>query len=228
MRRLAEAYVRSTGADPGDGVPAGLLCEAGHSTPYAFVVGPGTDERTARLERFETGALRDGALPFVKLGPNAPYLTPVFKVAAPRRPGKPGISASKRRSTLESFRTRGHQESYFAEVVALLSRPRLELPGGEVAEGPEGTDALDHAVTHIDGQALKRTPLLAVRTTQGLPGEDPRFNRWFAASPDRLGVYLTKDTPPTRGEQICPLCTTRAVLLPNALSGAGLNLANAV
>ncbi len=226
MRRLAESYVRSTGADPGDGVPAGLLCEAEHKAPYVYVLGPGGDERTARLERFEAGAIPTRSLPFLHKGRQAPFLTPVFKVSYYPKPDRPGIAVSRRASTLRFFRDCQDGEGYFPDVLEILEASRLELPGGGMADRGEGISALDLAVDFIDAKATKQTVVLAIRTDRGLPGEDGRFRRWFATCRERLGVYLHKRAEPSDTERACPLCGADAVLFPNAVAGAGINVAN--
>ena len=78
-----------------------------------------TAEGVARLDRRELDDGESWRLPFIKVAPNAAYLTPVFKVER-----KKGISESERRTTNKLFSSLrelgGDTADYFTAVVEVL------------------------------------------------------------------------------------------------------------
>src|SRR5207244_2239887 len=99
-------------------------------------------------------------------------------------------------------------------------RPKIKI-NEQVKEAPGG--AFQAAIHLIDE---KRTVLLAFEDEQGhLPGEVPEYVDYLQGVLART-KYATLQIP-ARDGQTCSLCGCGPVMVyPNALRGAGINLAN--
>ncbi|MGO8746920.1 MAG: TM1802 family CRISPR-associated protein [Thermoguttaceae bacterium] len=195
-----------------------------------------TAEGVARLDRRELDDGESWRLPFIKVAPNAAYLTPVFKVER-----KKGISESKRRTTNKLFSSLrelgGDTADYFTAVVEVLESTLFCTPG--CADPAAVTDAFGAAVAAVvkceergahggSAESKKLTPLLCVAVDANgdvWPGDDTRHVRWLLATPERATIYQsTSLADPDDAE--CPLTGQRGRLYSNALAGAGLNFVN--
>ncbi|HNV70349.1 MAG TPA: TM1802 family CRISPR-associated protein, partial [Candidatus Ozemobacteraceae bacterium] len=117
--------------------------------------------------------------------------------------------------------------SYFREITSNLARPRLRLPDqAEITwKDHDYGSSLEAAVDRIDA---RQTIFLAVADSLGkLPGERLEYCSYLqeeVLSGDRYVTGAASAHP----KATCPLCHVIDVpVYPNALKGAGINLANA-
>src|SRR5262249_53356385 len=143
----------------------------------------------------------------------------------PASKGKPpGPSIKTQQTTLKAFQTIAGQgqpwSNYFRAAHECWSRPKVRFAGRDVAAGG---GAFQKAVELIDE---KRAVLLAYREPDGkLPGE---VQEYVAYLQQTLAAtkYSTGSVPPVPAKA-CALCgQSPVVVYPNALKGAGINLAN--
>ena len=110
---------------------------------------------------------------------------------------------------------------YFAEAHDCFTRPKLHnAMTGAIIDSKDG--ALREAIAAIPE---KRTVLLCYKTPAGeLPGNVHAYQAYLM---DVLATtkYTTAKAPEVV-DQRCALCGTPAAVLPNAIKGAGINLAN--
>jgi CRISPR-associated protein Csh1 len=157
-------------------------------------------------------------------GSQAAALGPVLKRSAPSKSKDAGPSVKIQRTTLEAFEeiaSSGQPWSqYFGAAHECFSRPRLRIDG---TIHDAGGTALQAAIRMIEE---KRTVLLAFRDSQGrLPGEVPEYVQYLQGILART-KYATGSASPVEGKT-CALCGRGPVAVyPNALRGAGINLAN--
>ena len=241
MYRMAEAYV-ATGAAFGPDTALddsrrrlALLCERHEPHTPVYVLHPNGSGGVC-LDRRELDSGEAWRLPFIKVAPNASYLTPVFKVDR-----KKGNTASKRATTRRFFQSLVDAQvaaaDYFAAVCGILATTEFQAPGA--IDRYQVDDAFSAAVAAIikterDGpssgstDSKKLTPLLCIAIDsegRAWPGNDDRLVRWLLDAPERLTIYQTKSfSDPENAE--CPLTGRRSRLYSNALAGAGLNFAN--
>jgi CRISPR-associated protein Csh1 len=166
-----------------------------------------------------------GRLPFNQpSGSQAAALGPVIKRSAPSRSKEAGPSVKIQTTTLAEFdkiAQAGQPWSpYFQAARACFLRPKIEI-NGEVINAPGG--AFLAAISRIDE---KRTVLLAFQDERGrLPGEVPEYVEYLQGVLSRT-KYATGAISPCEGKA-CSLCGRQSVTVyPNALRGAGINLAN--
>jgi CRISPR-associated protein Csh1 len=164
-------------------------------------------------------------LPFNQAsGPQAAALGPIIKRSAPSKTREAGPTIKIQETTLKAFAETGQAAEpwspYFASARECFLRPKLAVKG-EVRDAPGG--AFRAAIRLIDE---KRTVMLAFKDEQGrLPGEVPQYVDYLQGKLART-KYATAAFPPLDGKT-CSLCGTGPVAVyPNALHGAGINLAN--
>lgn len=179
------------------------------------------DRQVALLEGADLASLGSHPmvrLPYIQTAPNSPDLGPILKRSLDNMIPKPKPSMLKR----------------------LLKRISKELPVGVSAYGREASDVCSRpklrygGVLHEQGKALvtamqiipeKKTVFLAYRDNEGrLPGQVQPYVDYLRTILGRK--YTTQKALPHDGGA-CPLCGAEEVrVYPNALFGAGLNLAN--
>ena len=191
---------------------------------YSLSVEPQQSEvAVLKASEFKPG---DAAkLPFNQpSGSQSAALGPIIKRSAPPKNKEAGPSPKIQQTTLEVFEKIASSgctwSSYFGAARKCFLLPKIRL-NDEVKDAPGG--ALATAIRLIDE---KRTVLLAFQDESGrLPGEVPEYAEYLQ------GVlaatkYATARIP-AREDQRCSLCGENPVkVYPNALRGAGINLAN--
>jgi CRISPR-associated protein Csh1 len=181
---------------------------------------------TARLDQQEVRADQSYRLPFIKVAPNAAYLTPVFKADV-----KKGLQASKRNTTLKRFEnlatTNNPSAPYFQRIVDALTATTFRSTGDKEARVVE--DAFSAVVEVIVRAKLSgRSPIICVASDADgkiWPGDDVQFVHWLLNARERLSIYETKSVP-NIAQAICPLSGESGELFTNGLTGAGLNFVN--
>jgi CRISPR-associated protein Csh1 len=182
------------------------------------------DDSAAVLSPHDLTREAAAKLPFNKpSGPNSPALGPVIKRMPPSRSNKEGApKLTTQQRTLERFKEIAQEgrpwSAYFRQALSCWTRKNLNVDG-QVIEAKK--NAYQEAVDRI---SEKRTVLLAYRTADGkLPGEVPEYVAYLQETLAR-SKYEVKDNGPRPGH--CALCGTETTVYPNALKGAGLNIAN--
>jgi CRISPR-associated protein Csh1 len=166
-----------------------------------------------------------GRLPFNQpSGSQAAALGPVIKRSAPSKKKPAGPTLKIQQTTLEAFKKiSAAQQSwslYFQAAYDCFLRPKIQV-SEIVRDALRG--ALDAAIRLIDE---KRTVLLAFQDERGrLPGEVPEYVDYLQKVLAQT-KYATSGVPAREGGT-CSLCGCGPVpIYPNALRGAGINLAN--
>ncbi len=198
--------------------------ETTNDKPRYYTLSPDSkDDSVAILEAHELTAQTAAKLPFNKpSGSQSAALGPVIKRTAPSKTKLAGPSAKIQRTTLAEFEALAHTEkpwsNYFKDAHSCWTRPRLAITGQVV-------DAKVNAYQEaIDKISEKRTVLLAYRTLDGkLPGDVPEYVVYLQET--LAGTkYATGAVGPSFGH--CALCGAETNVYPNALKGAGFNIAN--
>jgi CRISPR-associated protein Csh1 len=243
MRQLALDYLRhelhaSNSQDPEAWCSALREDDPGRLSPFLV-------ERSDKVESYYTLAADPGRpdaavvkkwdfkegdnlrLPFNQpSGSQSAALGPVIKRTPKSRTKEAGPSAKIQQTTLLEFaklaEAKAPWSEYFGEVVQCFRRPHVRLEGAEESlAAPQG--AYGAAIDLIDE---KKTVLLAYRDAKGrLPGEVPEYGAYLQAVLADT-KYATQSVRPEPGRN-CALCgAENVVVYPNALKGAGINLAN--
>ena len=198
----------------------------GIEKPRYYTLSP--DPKHASVAILEAHELKstDGVkLPFNQpSGSQSPALGPLIKRTPPTKAKPAGPTVKIQQTTLRAFKEIGDAgqpwSDYFRSAHDCWSRPKLRL-NNEEADAESG--ALQAAIEHIDE---KRTVLVAYRTPEGkLPGDVPEYVRYLQ---EVLAAtkYATGAVPVVQ-DKTCTLCGRPEVAVyPNALRGAGINLAN--
>jgi CRISPR-associated protein Csh1 len=198
--------------------------ESADERPHYYTLAPDPkDDSVAILTAHELTSAAAGKLPFNKpTGSQSPALGPVIKRTAPSRTKPAGPSAKIQKTTLDTFEEIGQAgrpwSEYFRQAHACWVRPRLAIAGQTIAARG---NAYQEAIDRI---SEKRTVILAYRTADGnLPGEVPEYAAYLRETLAG-SKYATGAVRPRTGH--CALCGIKATVYPNALKGAGLNIAN--
>jgi CRISPR-associated protein Csh1 len=198
--------------------------ETANEKPHYYTLGPDPqDDSVAVLVAHELTEDAATKLPFNKpSGAQSAALGPVIKRTAPSRAKPPGPSAKIQQTTLNAFdeiaKANKPWSGYFRQAHDCWSRPRLTIAGQTI-------DAKANAYQEaIDRISEKRTVLLAYRTVDGrLPGEVEEYVSYLQET--LAGTkYATGAVGPRPGQ--CALCGAETSVYPNALKGAGFNIAN--
>jgi CRISPR-associated protein Csh1 len=198
--------------------------EPGSEKPRYYTLAPDPkDDSVAILEPHELTTDAAAKLPFNKpTGSQSPAQGPVIKRTAPGRTKAAGPSAKIQQTTLDRFaeiaKAKKSWSGYFARAHSCWGRPRLTVGGGTVQAK---VNAYQEAIDRI---SERRTVLLAYRTAEGkLPGEVPEYVAYLQET--LAGAkYATGSVGPRPGR--CALCAAETIVYPNALKGAGFNVAN--
>jgi CRISPR-associated protein Csh1 len=198
----------------------------GKDRPRYYTLGPAEDDpNVAVLEACELKAGDSAKLPFNQSsGPNSPALGPVVKRTAKKGGDLNSPKKVIQDRTLAYFKEVSEAafpwSLYFAEVWACWARPVLRSQSGTTS-GPDRT-AYSLALDQI---REKKTVLVAFKDSTGrLPGEVPEYVDYL--SQQLAEAKYLPDTTRKQGME-CPLCGNAPVdVFPNALRGAGINLAN--
>jgi CRISPR-associated protein Csh1 len=182
-----------------------------------------SDTAVLKVHEFKEGDA--GKLPFNQpSGSQAPALGPIIKRSAPSKKKEAGPSVKIQQTTLKSFAeiagTAQSWSPYFQSARECFLRPKIEV-NSQVKEAPGG--AFQAAIRVIEE---KRTVLLAYQDEQGrLPGEVLEYVDYLQQVLART-KYATAQVP-ALDDKTCSLCGAASVTIyPNALRGAGINLAN--
>ncbi len=191
-----------------------------------YTLRPSDDDlQIAILEAIELKESDIRKLPFNQpSGAQSAALGPVIKRTAPTGKKPRGPSPKIQHTTLKAFKEIGEVgeswSAYFASVHECWVRPKLEFESNCI-DAPKGAYA-----AAIEAIEEKGTVLLAYKGVDGkLPGEMEIY-RAYLQKVLALSKYTTR-LATIRNEQTCPLCGIGHVdVYPNALRGAGINLAN--
>ena len=168
-------------------------------------------------------------LPFNKpSGSQSPAIGPIMKRTLDLKK-KPGPSLKIQKSTMESFKKLSLDSTewsgYFKEVVQIFSGNTLVWQGKEYPVGENGEDPhILAAATRLISE--KETVFLTVADSEGRwPGDRPEYHLYLGNMLAKM-KYVT-GAAPSCSDGTCPLCASKhQTLYPNALKGAGINLAN--
>jgi CRISPR-associated protein Csh1 len=197
----------------------------GEKPRYYTLSAADDDPNVAVLEVFELKAGDAAKLPFNQAsGPNSPALGPVVKRTAKKGGELNSPKKVIQDRTLGYFKGIGDGEfpwsSYFAEAQACWSRPALRSESETISEKERTAYSLA-----LDRIPEKKTVLVAFKDTRGrLPGQVPEYVDYL-----RQLLAEAKYLPDSTIKKgiTCPLCGAGPVDgYPNALRGAGINLAN--
>ncbi len=207
------------------------LVEPSEQIPEVAILQPAVDDKdTLEIRRREITSELAQVLPFVKpTGSQSPQIGPVIKRGFSNKQASP--SAKILKSTLAHWSEIAESEKpwgrYYTEITGILARPRLRLPDQTVISWQDhGFDSpLEAAVQKIDA---RKTIFLAVADSHGrLPGERTEYVTYLLEEVFAGERYVT-GAACARPNAVCPLCHAAGITVyPNALKGAGLNLANA-
>jgi len=201
------------------------LVEAPDDAEKFYTLTP--DEKDASIAILEAHDLKEphrDRLPFNQpTGSQSAALGPIIKRTFANK--KSGPSKKTQDTTLAAFAAiaAGNHpwSSYFSEALDCFTRPRLHNAiTGATTDTEAG--ALNEAIATI---AEKRTVLLSYKTPAGeLPGDLKSYQAYLMEV--LATTKYTTSKAPQVANQICALCGKAAVVLPNAIKGAGINLAN--
>jgi CRISPR-associated protein Csh1 len=194
--------------------------------PHYYTISPHADDTSIAVLEIRDFIAGDGLkLPFNQpSGPRSPALGPVIKRLAKSGGKLESPKLATQKSTLNQFLTISNTgavwSNYFREVYSCWTRPKL-LYGGEVLAA-EGQTAFSLAMDRIDETV---TVFVAYEDAQRrMPGMVPEYINYLEDILVRA-KYLP-DSKVTAGA-ICSLCDAGQVdVYPNALRGAGINIAN--
>jgi CRISPR-associated protein Csh1 len=181
------------------------------------------EDLVAVLEAHELTGETAAKLPFnMPSGSQSAALGPVIKRTPPSRTKPAGPTAKTQKTTLRDFdkiaQSNRPWSDFFRQAYSCWSRPRLTVAGRTVETK---VNAYQEAIDRI---SEKQTVLLAYRTADGkLPGEVPEYVGYLQETLAK-SKYTIKDRSPRPG--CCALCGAETTVYPNALKGAGLNIAN--
>ncbi len=191
---------------------------------YTLRADPGSPD-VAILESHELKPGDSAKLPFNQpSGSQSAALGPIIKRTASSMAKAAGPSTKIQETTLGSFQRIAADERswspYFQEAYACMKRTTLRSNDSVVQEE---AGAFTAAIRMIDE---RRTVLLAFQDATGrLPGEVPEYIDYLQEVLART-KYGTAPSGPSSG-RCCSLCGEVATsVFPNALRGAGINLAN--
>jgi CRISPR-associated protein Csh1 len=200
--------------------------ESGKDKQRYYTLRP--DPRHAEVSILEPHEFKEGdaaKLPFNQpSGSQAAALGPVIKRSAPSKTKEAGPSIKIQQTTLKAFDEIAGEEQpwsrYFRAARECFLRQKIKV-NEQVRDAPGG--AFRAAIGLIDE---RRTVLLAFQDEEGrLPGEVREYADYLQGVLART-KYATADIA-ARDNQTCPLCGESPVTVyPNALRGAGINLAN--
>lgn len=157
-------------------------------------------------------------------GSQSAALGPVIKRTPSSKTNEAGPSVKVQKTTLDAFeviaKLKQPWSPYFQEAQSCFNRTTLRFKQSEVADA---AGAFRAAVQAVDE---KRTVLVAFQDAAGrLPGEVPEYVEYLKNVLART-KYATGQNGPCRN-RTCALCgTDSTTVYPNALRGAGINLAN--
>ncbi len=208
------------------------LVEQGENIERAYILEKMADKPdTVRMTCFELDARKRSRLPFVKpSGNNASAVGPVIKRSYEK--GKSPPFGPKRKvvaTTLKSFEalSQGVEPwaAYFKEIGEILEADYLLWEGRSIRvdKGNDQTKVIGAAQRAIPDT---KTVFIAVADREGKwPGDRADYWEYIERKSGAI-KYATKDAPP-RAHATCPLCDSENLTTyPNALKGAGINIAN--
>lgn len=192
----------------------------------AYVISPSETFGEARLEIYDVSPDNRHRLPWAQIkGPNSGDFGPVLKRNIDRGPNQAAQKSTVKRMN-DAASDNKAWSGYFADIIAILQRPRLTLPDGTKIEtgcGKQFSDVLSAAIELIPED--RKPVFLAVADYQGRwPGDVKEYIQYLLYASRRK---YCPDKAPAVGEGFCSLCLEyRIELFPNGLAGAGINFGN--
>ena len=184
------------------------------------------DKRDAELAILEVHELQQTdhrRLPFNQgTGSQSPALGPIIKRTIAKKGAGPTLKIQK--TTLDSFKeiaTQGKPWSYyFNNALNCFERPKLKYKD-QILDAESGAYA--KAIEAIE--ETKNTVLLVFEDDDGrLPGEVPEYGQYLQGILAETKYSTSKATKVNN--QSCSICGEISDVYPNAIRGAGINLAN--
>lgn len=218
-----------------------FLVEAGDKIERVYILRPnkrdGSQQREADsiiLDAEDFTKDKQSRVPFVSLsGAQSAAVGPIIKRTFKVKEKKPGPSPKILQTNLKFFKEVSQSgklwSDYFKEIVEILNAKQLViLPTNKeitVGEGNAYENSLEAAVHEIDER--KTVYLIVADHNEKWPGDRPDYLQYlFEDLPDMRYVTKTSGCPAQEG-QTCPLCgESNVTVYPNAVKGAGINLAN--
>ena len=204
------------------------LVEASENIEKYYTLSPDPDD--ADLAILEVADFQKGdntRLPFNQAsGPQSPALGPVIKRTY-KSSGGTGPSPKIQASTLDNFEKLAREgkpwSAFFDVALQTFRRPKLLMRSEDKTFAEPGENAYSLSVKHI---SERQTVFLAFKDDRGkLPGEHLEYLQYLQEILART-KYTTKKIPPVE-KGLCSLSSEDGVtVFPNALSGAGINIAN--
>lgn len=205
------------------------LVEASDRIEKYYTLSP--DSNDPNLAVLEVADFQKGdniRLPFNQpSGPQSPALGPVIKRTYTTGKG-PGPTPKIQASTLKNFEKLAQENKpwspFFTSAWETFTRPRLLIATkGETLIAEQEQNAYSLSVEHI---SERKTVFLTFKDDKGkLPGEHPEYIQYLQEILAQT-KYATKAVPPVENG-LCSLSSEEGVtVFPNALSGAGFNIAN--
>ena len=205
------------------------LVEASENIEKYYTLSPdATDPDLAVLEVADFQQGDNIRLPFNQpSGSQSPALGPVIKRTYTTGKGA-GPTQKIQANTLKSFENLAQENKpwspFFESAWQTFTRPKLFIATkGETLIAESGQNAYSLSVEHI---SERQTVFLAFKDEQGkLPGEYPEYLQYLQEILAQT-KYATKAIPPVENG-LCSLSSEdRVTVFPNALTGAGVNIAN--
>ena len=205
------------------------LVEASENIEKYYTLSPdATDPDLAVLEVADFQQGDNIRLPFNQpSGSQSPALGPVIKRTYTTGKGA-GPTQKIQENTLKSFENLARENKpwspFFLSAWQTFTRPKLFIATkGETLIAESGQNAYSLSVEHI---SERQTVFLVFKDEQGkLPGEYPEYLQYLQEILAQT-KYATKAIPPVENG-LCSLSSEdRVTVFPNALTGAGVNIAN--
>lgn len=205
------------------------LVEASENIENYYTLSPDPDDSDlAILEVADFQEDHRKKLPFVKTAPKSPDLGPVGKrsinAADKSVAPKPAIRKQLLKKLKEIAQENKPWSPFFQSAWQTFTRPKLLIATkGETLIAESDQNAYSLAVENI---SERQTVFLAFKDDQGkLPGEYLEYLQYLQEILAQT-KYATKAIPPVENG-LCSLSSENGVIVfPNALSGAGVNIAN--
>ena len=207
---------------------APMLVEDAGKVPYVYVLQEVQDKPgLVKMWVEELDERKGQRLPFKQQREKA--IGPIIKRTFGRQKGA-GPTITTQRNTINYFEKLTHENTlwakYFKEIIYVFSGNTLVWQGKEYPVGENGEDP------HILAAAIRLIPeeretvFLTVADSEGRwPGDRPEYHLYLANTLANM-KYVT-GAAPSHSNGTCPLCgSTDQTIYPNALKGAGINLAN--
>ena len=204
------------------------LVENSEKIEKYYTLSPDSDDADLAILEVADFQKEDNArLPFNQAsGSQSPALGPVIKRTY-KSGGGTGPSPKIQASTLAKFENLAQEDkpwsAFFESALQTFKRPKLLIRSEDKTFVESGENAYSLSVKHI---SERQTVFLAFKDDlEKLPGEHPEYIQYLQEILAQT-KYATKAIPPVE-KGLCSLSSEDGVtVFPNALSGAGINIAN--